>query len=388
MKIGIYSQPVGSCLGGVDAEASALAEGLACVHDVEVVHHKPWLTKEALVKTFDVDLRGVRLRHVECQPDPFGRSQAPWARYREARRWHAEVSAPYDLTIVLATEIPPFCHSPRGILRVIFPMFGGFNRWPWGSTGPGAAAWLRDQVRNWYHTAEWQRRMSGYQAVTAISDYSRHWARLWWGVDGAIIPPGVDGLYEEGPKSPSILSVGRFDPFKKYLEMVSAYGKLRTKAPEWSYRCAGGLDHAEYYQAVREEGERIGVRLYPNAGRGDLRKLYQQAKIFWHAAGYGDDDSARPELAEHFGITTVEAMAAGCVPIAINKAGQQEVIRHGIDGFLFDTSDELIGYTELLTRDEVRLRGMSAAARERAKAFSRQVFQRRFLELVENGPAK
>ena len=54
---------------------------------------------------------------------------------------------------------------------------------------------------------------------------------------------------------------------------------------------------------------------------------------------------------EHFGITTVEAMAAGCVPVVINKAGQREIVEDGVSGFLWNTWGELKDRTQLLAED-------------------------------------
>ena len=70
------------------------------------------------------------------------------------------------------------------------------------------------------------------------------------------------------------------------------------------------------------------ARVLANLERSRLRQLYAQARIFWHAAGYGECDE-RPELSEHFGMATVEAMSAGCIPVVINKGGQPEIVEHG-----------------------------------------------------------
>jgi glycosyltransferase involved in cell wall biosynthesis len=111
--------------------------------------------------------------------------------------------------------------------------------------------------------------------------------------------------------------------------------------------------------------------------------LYGRARLFWHAAGFGSADSS-PESSEHFGISTVEAMSAGAVPIVINKGGQPEIVEHGVSGFLWNTLDELREYTRLLAADEpLRLR-MSNAARERAELFSRSRFVGEFTRLVDS----
>lgn len=121
--------------------------------------------------------------------------------------------------------------------------------------------------------------------------------------------------------------------------------------------------------------------------RDELKTLYAKAKIFWHAAGLGEDEHRAPELAEHFGITTVEAMAGGCVPVVIRKGGQPEIVEHGVSGFLWDTIEELHTYTQRLMSDEALRLKMSAAAFTRAQRFSRSRFVdkiRRRLQLVSS----
>ena len=72
-----------------------------------------------------------------------------------------------------------------------------------------------------------------------------------------------------------------------------------------------------------------------------MEKLLSTASIFWSATGYGERDD-QPWAAEHFGMTTVEAMAGGCVPVVIDKAGQQEIITPGVDGFRWSTPAQLM----------------------------------------------
>jgi glycosyltransferase involved in cell wall biosynthesis len=110
-----------------------------------------------------------------------------------------------------------------------------------------------------------------------------------------------------------------------------------------------------------------------------LKSLYERASIFWHAAGYGEDENLWPVYSEHFGISTVEAMAAGCVPVVIKKGGQREIVEHGVSGFLWETLDELMAYTDLLLNDDRLLANMAEAARKRAQMFSRESFIANFL---------
>src|SRR5207237_1222717 len=107
-----------------------------------------------------------------------------------------------------------------------------------------------------------------------------------------------------------------------------------------------------------------------------------RAKVFWHAAGYGDGPDVLPEFSEHFGIATAEAMAAGCVPVVIGQGAQPELVEHGVSGFLWHTLDELKDYTlQVINDDGLRLR-LSEAARARARAFARDNFVNSYLNLL------
>jgi glycosyltransferase involved in cell wall biosynthesis len=86
---------------------------------------------------------------------------------------------------------------------------------------------------------------------------------------------------------------------------------------------------------------------------------------------------------EHFGITTVEAMAAGAVPIVHGSGGQTEIVRRGVDGHLWSTVPELVARTVEVAGDRVLRERMMKAAIASALRFSRQVFETRATALFE-----
>ena len=53
--------------------------------------------------------------------------------------------------------------------------------------------------------------------------------------------------------------------------------------------------------------ETNNVYIHENCPFEELIKLYEKAKIFWHGAGFGENENLNPEKMEHFGITTVSA---------------------------------------------------------------------------------
>ena len=388
MKIGIYNEPSGGGIGGAESTVAILAEALSA-DQVEIVHHRNALRLEDLRDISGTRLDSVGLRYVEPTPYSFGLSHVPWHRYRDARAWHASLSEPYDLFINVTHGIPPFCHARRGALIVLFPIgdrpaveLGGTPASSFGSR-------LKKLTKLLYHDWEWQRRIGSYQIKTTISEFSRTWTRRRWSADCQVVYPPVDTHFDPAPKRNLILSAGRFTTeghSKKQSEMVDAFRLMRAEGLEgWEYICAGSLGQSArdnfYFKSVEQKAAQCGAEVFANLGRDCLKRYFEQAKLFWHAAGYGEDDH-RPEMFEHFGIVTVEAMAAGCVPVVINKGGQSEIVRHGVSGFLWDTFDELKQYTSLLTRDEALRKRMADEARRRAQLFSREVFVKHFRELL------
>ncbi len=57
------------------------------------------------------------------------------------------------------------------------------------------------------------------------------------------------------------------------------------------------------------------------------------------------------KLLKHFGITTVEAMSAGAVPVVIDSGGQRETVDHEVNGFRWSELTELQNYTRRIAGD-------------------------------------
>ncbi len=391
MKIGIYNEASrgSSSIGGSECVAAVLAEALGRFHQVEIVHHRPSLSKEQLMEVSGADLSAIHLRRVAIETSIIT-TKNPCRRYREAQAWQATVSEPYDLFISIVHSMPPFCHAPQGVLIVLFPFYSASGLHPW------QALWRHEEplwkiLGSGYFAWEWKRRLDTYQLKTAISHFVRDWTKRRWGIDCQVAYPPVESDFRVVDKTNSILSVGRFASAgvnKRQLEMVTTFRAMQDAHwSQWQYYCVGGLgelpEDQAYFEHIRDVGAGSRAVVLANVERARIRTLYEQAKIFWHAAGYGEDDSVHPELTEHFGIVTVEAMAAGCVPIVINKGAQPEIIQHGVNGFLWNTLDELKQYTLLVARDEQLRVRLSQAARAHAQFFSRERFVQRFLQLLQ-----
>ncbi len=136
-----------------------------------------------------------------------------------------------------------------------------------------------------------------------------------------------------------------------------------------------------YLQSVRQavtESALANVELRVNIAASELKSLYQRSKIFWHLCGLDRDE---PELVEHFGMTTAEAMQNSCVPVVFAGGGLVEIVENNVSGLLFSSREQLARQTLQLVREPHLLQRLGEAARRRGAVFSRDVFTTRTREL-------
>jgi O-antigen biosynthesis protein len=229
-----------------------------------------------------------------------------------------------------------------------------------------------------------------YALLLTSSCYASSWVRKRWGLPAnALLYPPVDVEAPHADKERIILSVARFEPSgsKKQLELIEAFRVLRAAFPRelsgWRLVLAGGsLSKNPYLARVRRaaSADHEAFELRVDIPFEELRSWYARASIFWHACGLGETD---PQLIEHFGMTTVEAMQNGCAPVVIDGGGQREIVEHGENGFRFRALDELCVHTLRLVRDVSLRASIQARARQRARRFGRGAFEERTLALFD-----
>jgi glycosyltransferase involved in cell wall biosynthesis len=140
--------------------------------------------------------------------------------------------------------------------------------------------------------------------------------------------------------------------------------------------------HQRYVEELRRLAQGLPVSIHVDAPAEELKALYETASIYWHATGYGKSETRDPILFEHFGITPVEAMAGGCVPVLLGKGALPELIVDGESGFLWHTIAEWKARTRQLIQDPALADRMRQQAIARSRRFSEQVFRDHLLQIV------
>lgn len=225
-----------------------------------------------------------------------------------------------------------------------------------------------------------------YHQTIYNSRYTGQWIEKRWGYKPHthVYPPVHMPPATDRSRKNRILSVARFEVegTKKQLEMLRAFHLLRRENPrrtrDWELVLVGGsAPENDYLMKIRDYIRRHrleGIRILTNAPDEVLRKEYASARVFWHLCGIGEDHPAR---VEHFGMTIVEAMQNGLVPLVYDGGGQREIVDNGINGIRIRTIPELVRHTASLIQRPAERHRLSAGAREKSRVYSEDRFRER-----------
>ena len=139
---------------------------------------------------------------------------------------------------------------------------------------------------------------------------------------------GVDG------QAPVVLSLGRFLRHEKadLMPLLLAWRDVIGAHPQALLLLAGSHDRGTYAEQLKDLAQQLGIAnhviFHENVSLQDKHRLYGAADIFV---------SLSDNLQETYGLTVLEAMAAGLPVVASGWNGYQETVRHGITGLLLPT---------------------------------------------------
>ena len=124
-------------------------------------------------------------------------------------------------------------------------------------------------------------------------------------------------------------------PYKGADILIEALSLLHNAGIEFSATIAGGTLNSEFVQAVQEFVESEGMEdkvKFPGAlSRQELKELYRIHNVLVFPSRFP----------EPFGISQIEAMAAGLTLVTSGTGGAGEIVEHGQDGLKFESENPL-----------------------------------------------
>lgn len=237
-------------------------------------------------------------------------------------------------------------------------------------------------------------KLLNWNVKTANSSLTQRTIKKSWGMETVVHWPMVAPLCTQDQiaklkKEKIIVNVGRFFKqlhAKRQDVLIEGFRQLIDAQPKlmkgWELVLIGGADDMAYIEELKTAAKELPIRILPNADRSEIEKYYKKASMYWHAAGYDINEEEHPERTEHFGITTVEAMSAGCIPIVVLKGGQVEVIGTKLAHLGWHTLAELQEKTVQVIEHPTDHAGWQAAAYTQVEQFSPAQFQQTLAKIL------
>lgn len=204
-----------------------------------------------------------------------------------------------------------------------------------------------------------------------------------FGVHSQVVYPPINTeFFVPGKKENSILYVGRYSrlqQLKRQDLLVDAFkGMCDRGLKKWRLALVGGseIGGREFVEELKMQARGYPIDVLENLPLEEVQKAYAKATFFWSASGYGVNEESQPSHVEHFGMSVVEAMSAGCIPLVVNKGGHKEIISDGVNGFLWETLPALQETTSMLMKDERRRKSVLKNAIKKSKDFSVTTFEK------------
>jgi len=353
MKAGIYD-PYLNILGGGERYMMTLVEYLNQEgYEVDIF----WNDK-AIKSKIEKQL-GINLNRVNFVEDIF------YSRGNLLKKW--KITRKYDLIFYLSNGSIPFLFGKRNYLLFLVP----FTRVQGHS--------LLNRIK-----------FIKIDQIISISEFTQKYINEEYGMETRIIYPPVSVEdFKPIKKKNIILSVGRFTKVlhnKRQDALIETFQRMVEEGlKNWELILIGGIEEkSDYISKLREEITGYPIKILTNISYERLRKYYGESKIYWHATGFGENEAKHPEKMEHFGIAVVEAMAARCVPIVINKGGLPEIVTHKVNGLLWETRSDLVEATLRLIKSPTLWQKLSSQAIKDSQKFSKKVFCQRIYELIKS----
>jgi glycosyltransferase involved in cell wall biosynthesis len=175
-------------------------------------------------------------------------------------------------------------------------------------------------------------------------------------------------------KKNEILYVGRINTSQKRVDLLlKIWSLLYLKFPDWSLKIVGGGDELESIKSLSVKYKLDNIFFY---GFQDAKPFYETASIISLTSAY-----------EGFGITLIEAMQFGVVPIAFNSyLSVTDIINDKVNGCLiepFNIQKYADALSELMTSSD-KLKFYSLASEQYVKKFDLNYIGEHWLEIIKN----
>ena len=201
----------------------------------------------------------------------------------------------------------------------------------------------------------------------------RHYPQLEGNILRIYPPCFQENALSSGSKEKiyDVVSIGTFTEEKGQLNQI----KIAEYHKNIKFGIIGLVFNRRYFQACLNYKISKGIRnvdLLPDIDRNEMVNILRQSRVFLHY-----------KREEGFGISTVEAIANGCIPIVPNSGGQREVVP--FRELRFENDDEMCHIlTRVLSLDILEANKLSNDLQQHIRQFSVESFRASFVKVLND----
>lgn len=221
-------------------------------------------------------------------------------------------------------------------------------------------------------------RLNKNECVIANSKFSSDAVQLNYPKDKKsihiIYPPVSVGSFSKidlkEKSTHSVVSIGRFAPDKRQLEQI----KIASQLKNFTFHIIGfAKQNDKYFKKCNKyvsENNLSNVKLHANISYEKMQSLLKQSMFFIHNLRN-----------EPFGITAVQAISQGCIPIVHNSGGQKEIVIY--DDLRYNDVNQAIQiFSEYSKKSIDELNQIQKSLYEKVKQYDENIFYKEMKEVI------
>jgi alpha-1,2-mannosyltransferase len=173
-----------------------------------------------------------------------------------------------------------------------------------------------------YRVFEKKLRKKNKQLILANSEFTSRAVKLDLGLQAHILYPPLSGYFLQSEEKiyssqrlDQVVTVSRFAP-EKNLEIIPSIAKQMRNT---RFLIIGNLQYKTTYsnllKLIKDLNVENRVSVMPGLPKTKLKQILLESKIYLHCAKN-----------EHFGVSVIDAMASGCIPIVHDSGGPKEFV--------------------------------------------------------------
>ncbi len=276
----------------------------------------------------------------------------------------------YDYVFDFTNSFPFNKNKGRYFMYVLFPEFV-----PWKRGKYNLGIWKLYRFPEYLINLV-KFRIVDYKDIKIVcdSEFTKENAkRMFDGNYKVIYPPVQIKEFKdkvEGRSKKGIASTGSFSIEKNQMLQV----EIAKEIPEIEFSiCGKSKRMPSYFKKVKNEAKKLtNVRLFPNISFEKLKEKLLKSLIFIHTSKN-----------EPFGISTVEAIAAGCIPVVHNSGGQREVVP--FKELRFKDKEEAVKIIkEILKWNEKKRQDYRKKLQKHIEKFDEKIFKDKIIDILKS----